>query len=128
MPTGTAGALGGSMDIGRVTQSTLYRMNKLEAVEPVVLPGQHVRLEPLRLDCVEPLLIAAAEDRTGYDFTLVPHDAPAMKRYIESALADRDADRALPFVTVDVARGRVVGTTRFGNLEFWRWPDGHPQQ
>ncbi len=24
------------------------------------------------------------------------------------------------------ADGRVIGSTRFWNLEFWPWPDGHP--
>jgi RimJ/RimL family protein N-acetyltransferase len=51
-----------------------------------------------------------------------------MTRYIETALADWDAARALPFATVDRARGRVVGATRFGNVEFWAWPPGNPNQ
>ena len=29
---------------------------------------------------------------------------------------------------MDRARGRVVGSTRFGNIEFWPWPPGHPLQ
>jgi RimJ/RimL family protein N-acetyltransferase len=103
-------------------------MSPSEEVEPIVLAGGAVRLEPLRLDHAAALLAAAAEDRANYAFTAVPTDAAAMRRYLELALADRDADRALPFATVDVARDRVVGTTRFGNLEYWRWPDGHSQQ
>jgi RimJ/RimL family protein N-acetyltransferase len=36
-----------------------------------------------------------------------------MKAYVEAALADR---AALPFITVERASGRLVGTTRFGNI------------
>jgi RimJ/RimL family protein N-acetyltransferase len=34
----------------------------------------------------------------------------------------------MPFATVDRESGRVVGSTRFGNIEFWPWPPGHPLQ
>jgi len=36
--------------------------------------------------------------------------------YIEQALRDRDAGMAVPFATVERASGRVVGSTRFGNI------------
>jgi len=34
----------------------------------------------------------------------------------------------MPFVTVERGTGRVVGSTRFGNIEFWPWPAGNPLQ
>ena len=33
-----------------------------------------------------------------------------------------------PFATIDRATGRVVGSTRFGNIESWNWPVGNPHQ
>lgn len=97
-------------------------------VRPVVLEGRHVRLEPLELGHAGALLAVAGGPRETYGFTMVPADEPAMIRYIEAALGEQDAGRALPFATVARATGRVVGSTRFGNIEFWPWPPGNPNQ
>jgi RimJ/RimL family protein N-acetyltransferase len=97
-------------------------------VQPVVLTGRHVRLEPLALGHARALLAAASGPRDTYGFTAVPHDEPSMIRYIESALRDQEVGRALPFATVAKATGRVVGSTRFGNIEYWAWPAGNPHQ
>ena len=51
-----------------------------------------------------------------------------MMAYIESALCDQEADRALPFTTIATATGQVVGSTRFGNIEFWPWPGDNANQ
>jgi RimJ/RimL family protein N-acetyltransferase len=87
------------------------------------LAGRLVRLEPLALAHV-PALVAAADARDTYAITFVPDGEPAMRAYVEQALRDRDAGVGVPFATVRLADGRVVGSTRFGNLEYWAWPDG----
>jgi len=97
-------------------------------VQPVVLEGRHVRLEPLGAGHARDLLAAASGPRQTYGFTTVPADEPSMLGYIEAALRDQEAGRALPFATVAKATGRVVGTTRFGNIEFWAWPPGNLNQ
>jgi RimJ/RimL family protein N-acetyltransferase len=97
-------------------------------VPPVVLEGRHVRLEPLTLGHARVLVSVGSGPRESYGFTLVPADEPSMLRYIEAALRDQEAGRALPFATVAKATGRVVGSTRFGNIEFWAWPPGNPHQ
>jgi len=97
-------------------------------VQPVVLEGRHVRLEPLGVDHARDLLAAASGPRQTYGFTTVPADEPSMVGYIEVALRDQEAGRALPFATVLTATGRVVGSTRFGNIEFWPWPAGNVNQ
>jgi RimJ/RimL family protein N-acetyltransferase len=51
-----------------------------------------------------------------------------MRRYVAAALEDQAAGRALPFATVARAARRVVGSTRFGNVEFWAWPGASPHQ
>jgi N-acetyltransferase len=85
--------------------------------EPVVLRGDHVILEPLAPEHVPALVAAANEDRSTYGYTYVPADAATMAAYVEQALADLAEGRALPFATV--ASGRVVGTTRFLDLQTW---------
>ena len=51
-----------------------------------------------------------------------------MRRYVDTALSLRDAAKALPFTTIARATGNIVGSTRFGNIEFWNWPAGNPHQ
>ncbi|HKZ07308.1 MAG TPA: GNAT family N-acetyltransferase [Methylomirabilota bacterium] len=97
-------------------------------VAPVVLEGRHVRLEPLTVGHAGALAQAASGPRDTYGFTIVPADLAETRRYIEAALADQAAGRALPFATVARATGRVAGSTRFGNIEFWPWAGGNPHQ
>lgn len=97
-------------------------------VQPVVLDGRHVRLEPLGGGHARGLVAAASGPRGTYAFSTVPADEPSMAGYIGAALRDQEAGRALPFATVAKATGRVVGSTRFGNIEFWPWPPGSANQ
>lgn len=98
------------------------------ALPLVTLEGKHVRLEPLTLAHLDALLKVGRGPRGTYAFTTVPASETSMRAYIESALADQAASRALPFATVDGQAGRVVGSTRFLNIEFWPWPSGNPHQ
>ena len=97
-------------------------------VRPVVLEGRHVRLEPLTLGHAEALSTAAGGPRETYALTTVPESEPATLRYIETALREQEAGRSVPFATVARSTGRVVGSTRFLNIEFWTWPPGHALQ
>ena len=90
----------------------------------LVLSGQRVRLEPLSQAHVEGLVAAASESRETYRLTIVPDGAVAMGRYVQVALAERDRGASVPFATVDLGRGAVVGSTRFMNIETWTWPSG----
>src|SRR3954471_9282437 len=87
--------------------------------DPVALQGRFVRLEPLSRHHTDGLLAAATGSRETYDFTWVPHDAATLHRYIEVALDEQQAGVGLPFTTCDAATGRVVGSTRFLDLEYW---------
>lgn len=89
---------------------------------PVSLLGRSVRLEPLDVRHIEPLAAAAAEDRSSYAFTPVPHGIEATARYVAEALAAQEAGRAVPFATVRVSDGTVVGSTRFCELDYWQGP------
>lgn len=89
---------------------------------PVSLLGRSVRLEPLEARHIEPLATAAAEDRSSYAFTPVPHGIEATARYVADALAAQEAGRAVPFATVRLSDGVVVGSTRFCELDYWQGP------
>ena len=81
------------------------------------LIGRHVRLEPLRVDHAEALRAAAADGALWtLRYTSVPGpEAGEAERYIEIALAARDAGESLPFAVLDAA-GDVIGTTRFYDI------------
>ncbi|MFJ6995703.1 GNAT family N-acetyltransferase [Streptomyces sp. NPDC003090] len=89
---------------------------------PVVLAGRTVRLEPLAMRHAEGLAWAGAQDRAAYAYTPVPDGLEAAHDYIARALTDQAAGRALPFALVTAADGRVVGSTRFLELDYWRGP------
>jgi RimJ/RimL family protein N-acetyltransferase len=88
---------------------------------PFALEGSHVRLEPLRTDHVADLLAAATGDRSRFDYTPVPDDHRSMVDYVSRALAHAADGDQVPFATVALAEGRVVGATRFYDLEPWDW-------
>lgn len=95
--------------------------------ESLVLSGRHVRLEPLDHRHVDGLAAAAAVDRSLYQWSPIPQDKAEATSYLDIALAWRDAGTAVPFATVRVDNGAVIGSTRFFNLEQWAWPPGHPR-
>ena len=98
----------------------------LPGLDPVTLSGRYVRLEPLTVGHIPALAAASAGPRDTYAFTWVPDGLAEAVSYVDAALADRDAGRALPFATVSLATGAVVGSTRFGNIEYFDWPEGGP--
>jgi len=97
-------------------------------VDDVTLPGKFVRLEPLSNAHLAGLVAAAAEDPSIYRWSFVPQEKDATARYIETALAMRDAGKALPFAIVRIADKTVIGSTRLFDLERLPWPEGHKRQ
>jgi len=90
------------------------------------LTGDCIRLEPLGHEHVPGLLAAAAGGGELYRWTSVPQDEAAVRRYVETAVAARDSQTAVPFAVVRRRDGVVIGSTRFWNLEYWAWPDRKP--
>jgi N-acetyltransferase len=91
-----------------------------------VLKGKHVRLEPLEHRHVDGLVAASAVEPSLYQWSPVPQGRDEAVRYIDTALAWKEAGTAVPFAIVAVDSGVVLGSTRFWNLERWSWPQGHP--
>jgi RimJ/RimL family protein N-acetyltransferase len=93
--------------------------------QSLVLSGRHIRLEPLDRSHVDGLAAAAAVDRSLYQWSPIPQGKAEAITYVDTALAWLNAGTALPFATVRVEDGVVIGSTRFFNLERWAWPPGH---
>jgi RimJ/RimL family protein N-acetyltransferase len=90
-------------------------------VEPVTLEGRHVRLEPMAreraAEIAQALAVAAADGALWESkVTTIPRPE-GVRAYVDQALAELDAAVSMPFVTVDRASGKVVGTTRYMNIE-----------
>src|SRR6201998_1898178 len=90
-----------------------------------ILAGRHVRLEPLAHHHVEGLASASAAEPALSQWSPAPQGKAEARRYIKTALAWRDAGSALPFAIVRAEDGAILGSTRFFNLEYWGWPEGH---
>lgn len=91
-------------------------MNAAQFTSPV-LTGAVVRLEPLDERHREGLLaVGLAPDiwRSTIDRLETPSD---LREWLERTLAEQAEGRSIPFATVEVASGRVVGSTRYGNID-----------
>src|SRR5262249_54967859 len=94
-------------------------------MKDVVLQGRHIRLEPLERRHIEGLTAASAVDRELYRWSFVPQGEDEVAKYVETALAWRDAGTALPFAILDIAQGAGLGSSRFFDIERWSWPQPH---
>ena len=94
--------------------------------QQVMLSGNHVRLEPLEPRHIDGLVAAAAGDPSLYCWSPVPQGRTEAEKYVDTALAWQTAGTAGPFAVVRLADDRVIGSTRFWNMERWAWPEGHP--
>ncbi|MEM8560357.1 MAG: GNAT family protein [Bacteroidota bacterium] len=83
---------------------------------PVTLTGQHVRLEPLTRDHLDALCEVGLDPALWRWTNSVVRDRDDMRAYVETALNAQRRGRAMPFATVHLESGRVVGSTRFGNV------------
>jgi RimJ/RimL family protein N-acetyltransferase len=87
------------------------------ALDPVVLEGSSVRLEPMTLDHLGGLTEVGLDPEIWRLTTVMIQTAEEMRGYVESALELQRAGATLPFVTIERSTGRVVGSTRFGNYD-----------
>ncbi len=98
-------------------------------IENVALDGEFVRLEPMGIDHLPALCEVGLEPVIWKWTNNVVASEADLERYVREALAMRDAGSALPFVTISKADKRVVGSTRFGNIDIphrkaeigWTW-------
>jgi N-acetyltransferase len=101
--------------------------------EPFVLEGRFVRLEPLSMAHIEPLTVAASEDRSHYQWTYTPEGREQMTDYVVDAMEKVAQGAHVAFATVRLGAGvdgadRVVGATRYCEMHCWQWPPGATHQ
>src|SRR5678816_3555101 len=85
-------------------------------VQPLVLEGRGIRLEPLAPDHHDPL-VAASSDGKLWElwYTAVP-PPDGMTAYIAAALQAQTGGHMLPWVVRDITSGTIVGTTRYHDI------------
>lgn len=86
-------------------------------VRPVTLEGQHLRLEPLSLDHHAGLCEVGLDEELWRWIPQPVRTPGEMREYIALALQSQHEGSALPFATIDRARGKVIGSTRYGNID-----------
>ena len=85
-------------------------------VQPIVLEGYSVRLEPMRPGHHDELAAAAADGELWrLWFTSVPEPGQT-STYINAALAGQHQGHRLPWVVRDLASERLVGTTSYHDI------------
>lgn len=85
-------------------------------VEPTVLTGPCVRMEPLS-EAHFAGLCAVAFDAPVWRWTIMgDQDEAGLRRWVDTALASAEAGTERPFATLDIATGQVIGSSRFMSI------------
>ena len=98
-------------------------------IEEMVLDGQVVRLEPLKLQHLDGLCAVGLDEEIWRWSPSQINNYAGMKEYVEDALNEQKQGISLPFATVEKNTNKVVGSTRFGNIDVknrrveigWTW-------
>ena len=87
-------------------------------ITSVTLTGTRVRMEPLDIERHWDGLHAIAMVPELWRYTLADvQNAADLRRYLDIAAKELEEGRSMPWVTIDLASGRVAGCTRFGTLD-----------
>lgn len=86
-------------------------------IEPVILEGEFVRLEPLRIEHLDALCEIGLDETLWRLTSNVVENSDDMRRYVKIALNDFEKKLSLPFVTIEKSSQEIVGSTRFGNID-----------
>lgn len=86
-------------------------------VEPVTLTGQVVQLEPM-LPAHRDFFVEVGLDEELWRWIPDPVRSPEeMFAYVDAALQQQASGVSLPFTIVERASGKVIGSTRYANIE-----------
>jgi RimJ/RimL family protein N-acetyltransferase len=86
-------------------------------INPTTLEGQFIRLEPLSMAHHAGLCEVGLDEALWRWTTNLIRTPEDMQHHIEEALAAQAAGTAVPFATVEMATDRIIGSTRFGNID-----------
>jgi RimJ/RimL family protein N-acetyltransferase len=86
------------------------------SIEPVTLEGTYIQLAPLSLDH-HVQLCEVGLDEDLWRLTTIRLQTPEdMLKYMQTALQGRVEGVALPFVIIEKSSGKVIGTSRYHNI------------
>lgn len=92
-------------------------ISNLMVVEPVTLTGHYVQLEPM-LPAHRDFFVEVGLDPELWHWIPDPVRTPEeMSAYVDAALAQQASGISLPFTIVERASGKVIGSTRYANIE-----------
>jgi RimJ/RimL family protein N-acetyltransferase len=94
-------------------------IGSLQIAVPVPLEGTAVRLEPIRPDHEELIWDAAKADLDDI-FRWIPYSMKTredFQSWMTKAFAEQERGDSVVFATVERASGRIVGSTRFMNID-----------
>ena len=86
-------------------------------IEPIVLTGEFVELIPLGLGHITDLRTICFDDDIWRWYLFDVKNEGDLKLYVDHALKNQKAGAHLPFVTKDKASDKIVGSTRFMNID-----------
>lgn len=86
-------------------------------VEVPVLEGQHVRLEPLDVRHLDGLCAVGLDPELWHWEVIRKRSREDMQVYVRKALDERQRGVSLPFATVFLETGQVIGSTRYLNMD-----------
>ena len=92
-------------------------MTAVSTEAPLILEGERVTLLPLSIEHEAALNRAAADGELWKLFYTYVPAADGMSAYITKALQAADAGTQYPLVIVDRTDGKVVGSTRYMNID-----------
>lgn len=91
----------------------------LNIITPLTLEGSTVRLEPIRLGHAQ-LFWEVAQDAVDEIFRWIPYSVKTLADFealVAKAFAEQEREESVVFATVERASGRVIGSTRFMNID-----------
>ncbi len=86
-------------------------------IAPMTLEGAHVRLAPLSMEYFEQLCEVGLDESLWRVTISLIRNREEMRLYILDATNLRSEGKAIPFVIVDKATMRAVGSTRYLNID-----------
>lgn len=86
-------------------------------VEKIRLEGELVRLEPLEIGHLEQLCDVGFDESLWLWTANIIKNSADMQSYIKTALDEFRRGVSLPFVTIEKSSEKIVGSTRFGNID-----------
>jgi N-acetyltransferase len=98
------------------TQTASMTVGEMK-VDPVVLEGTRVRLEPLSHGHHPGLCEVGLAEELWRWIPIPVRSAEDMAAYMELAFKEQAAGASLPFAQIEKATGRVIGSTRYMNIE-----------